>query len=330
MKSMSPTENRGFLISGIDYGTNNYETTDDTCHLATSIDGTSWQNRSFTGCSTSQGAPVSQLSGVSAGFPDGGAFVIGDPEGQAMESGGMVFFTVNLGFAPSSSVSIPVTVNDSTVGTVSPSQLTFSPSDWNSEKTVTITGVDDQQSNGNRVVNAILGKSVSDDSLFSGLDPPDVEVVIEDDDHPPSEGIFLTTYGFSEDGIRWTRNSNSSSFNVKEPIAYHHGRFVTLGTQNNKTVIYYSDNGTAWTESNIIRDDSNYGTSIHSIAYGNGVWVGVGEKSVSWSLDDGQTWRVKRNENWNHWRKVALEMAVLLYLEIEMGVQATHQTPSIQ
>ena len=104
----------GFLISGIDYGTNNYETTDDTCHLATSIDGTSWQNRSFTGCSTSQGAPVSQLSGVSAGFPDGGAFIIGDPEGQAMESGGMVFFTVNLGFAPSS-FSIPVTVNDSTL-----------------------------------------------------------------------------------------------------------------------------------------------------------------------------------------------------------------------
>ena len=162
---------------------------------------------------------------------------------------------MNLGFAPSSSVSIPVTVNDSNVGTVSPSQLTFGPSDWNSVKTVTITGVDDQQSNGNRVVSAILGKSVSDDSLFSGLDPPDLEVVIEDDDHQSSEGIFLTTDGFSEDALRWTRNSNSGSFNAKGPIAYHHGRFITLGAQNSKTVIYYSDNGTAWTESNINNDD---------------------------------------------------------------------------
>ena len=117
----------GFLISGIDYGTNSYETTDDTCHLATSSDGISWQSRSFTGCNTSQ-EPCISVEQDFGRFPRWRAFVIGEPEGQATESE-QLLFKVNLGFAPSSSVSIPVTANDSNVGIVSPSQLTFSPSD---------------------------------------------------------------------------------------------------------------------------------------------------------------------------------------------------------
>ena len=109
----------GFLISGIDYGTNSYETTDDTCHLATSVMD-KLAKRSFTGCNTSQGAPVSQLSRISAGFPDGGHSRIGEPEGQATESENC-FFKVN-GLCSFIVCKNPVTANDSNVGIVSPSQ----------------------------------------------------------------------------------------------------------------------------------------------------------------------------------------------------------------
>ena len=67
-----------------------------------------WQSRSFTGCNTSQGAPVSQLTGfrqVSPMEEYSSLESLRDSNGIRI----IAFFKANLGFAPSSPVSIPVT-----------------------------------------------------------------------------------------------------------------------------------------------------------------------------------------------------------------------------
>jgi hypothetical protein len=50
-------------------------------------------------------------------------------------------FTVVLTSQPAADVSIALSTSDATEGSVSPASLTFTPANWNTRKTVTVTGV---------------------------------------------------------------------------------------------------------------------------------------------------------------------------------------------
>ena len=61
---------------------------------------------------------------------------------SASENGGTASYTVVLGSEPTGDVTVTPTSSDESVGTVS-GALTFTPSNWSSTQTVTVTGVDD-------------------------------------------------------------------------------------------------------------------------------------------------------------------------------------------
>ncbi len=116
------------------------------------------------------------------------------------ESGGTAQFTVVLNTQPSAGVSIDVSSDNPSEGTVSTSNLSFSTSDWNTPKPVTVTGVDDNVTDGNQAYTIILAAAVSSDPDYSGVDPTDVSAVNTDDDTPgititPSSGVFTTEAG---------------------------------------------------------------------------------------------------------------------------------------
>ncbi len=68
------------------------------------------------------------------------------------EAGGTATFTVVLTSQPTANVSIGLSSNDITEGTVAPASVTFTPGNWNVAQTVTVTGVDDAVVDGaNRV-----------------------------------------------------------------------------------------------------------------------------------------------------------------------------------
>ena len=62
---------------------------------------------------------------------------------SAPENGGTASYTVVLGSEPTGDVTVTPTSSDESVGTVS-GTLTFTPSNWSSTQTVTVTGVDDE------------------------------------------------------------------------------------------------------------------------------------------------------------------------------------------
>ena len=62
---------------------------------------------------------------------------------RTTESGGMAEFEVKLESEPTGDVVLGVVSSDATEGTVSPTSLTFTATTWNTEQTVTLTGVDD-------------------------------------------------------------------------------------------------------------------------------------------------------------------------------------------
>jgi hypothetical protein len=93
-------------------------------------------------------------------------------------------FAVNLNTIPSSAVTIPVTSLDTTEGTVSPASLTFLPDATALEpQTVTVTPVDDQVVDGDRVYSIELGADgTTADLHYQNLAPPSVTATNLDDD----------------------------------------------------------------------------------------------------------------------------------------------------
>ncbi|MGE3272358.1 MAG: Calx-beta domain-containing protein, partial [Chloroflexota bacterium] len=106
--------------------------------------------------------------------------------GQTTEAGGTATFTVALNSPTISSVEIAVSVSDPTEATVSPSILAFRPEDGTTPKTVTVTGLDDQEIDGDVTYTVILSPYNSTneptDPAFAGFDPHDVTLTNLDND----------------------------------------------------------------------------------------------------------------------------------------------------
>ena len=88
---------------------------------------------------------------------------------------------MSLSSAPSSgNVTVTMASSDTTEGTVistsdNASQLVFTSSDWNSARTVTVTGVADNLSDGDQAYAIQLsGDSSPSDLRFANVDPEDV------------------------------------------------------------------------------------------------------------------------------------------------------------
>ena len=116
------------------------------------------------------------------------------------EAGGTATFTVVLNAPPTADVTIPITSSDDTEGTASPDSLTFTPENFDAPQTVTVTGVDDGDVDGDVVYTIETGAATSADSGYDGFDADDVEVTNTDDESAgvtvdPIDGLTTTEAG---------------------------------------------------------------------------------------------------------------------------------------
>lgn len=112
--------------------------------------------------------------------------------------------TLNSGDAPTAEVVILVASDDESEGTVDVDRLTFSPDGYDTPQTVTVRGVDDDVADGHTRFTIELDDTQSDDSVWDGLDPADVEILNFDNDGA-AISASLTGPGFvSEDGATTT------------------------------------------------------------------------------------------------------------------------------
>lgn len=136
------------------------------------------------------------------------------------EAGGEATFEVSLGTQPTANVTIGITSSDTSEGTVSTSQLTFTNQNFDQPQTVTVTGVDDLLDDGDIAYTVITANAVSSDPSYSGRQAADVAVANADNDVP--QIVVIPTSGLTtgEDG-------GTAEFNVSlstEPTAN-----VTIG-----------------------------------------------------------------------------------------------------
>src|SRR5439155_1530627 len=140
------------------------------------------------------------------------------------EAGGTATFTVVLDSPPSANVTIGLSSNDLTEGTVSPASVTFTPADWSTAQTVTVTGVNDFVVDGNVPYTIVTAPAASTDGSYNGENGSDVSVTNTDND---IAGITVSPTS----GLTTTEAGGTATFTVvldSQPTAN-----VTMGLSSN-------------------------------------------------------------------------------------------------
>ena len=101
---------------------------------------------------------------------------------------------------PTANVTIAITSSNTAEGTVSVSTLTFTPANWNTPQTVTVTGVNDQVDDGDVAYSILTAPAVSTDPTYNGINAPDPTLINNDNDTAginvaPHAGLFTTEAG---------------------------------------------------------------------------------------------------------------------------------------
>ncbi|MFO1001132.1 MAG: Calx-beta domain-containing protein [Planctomycetaceae bacterium] len=97
--------------------------------------------------------------------------------------------TVRLTSQPTSSLVFSLNSNDTTEGTVQPSSIVFSTSNWNQPQQISIFGVDDFIDDGDIAYTIVTGAAISSDPNYSGRNPVDLSVTNIDND---TAGVVIT------------------------------------------------------------------------------------------------------------------------------------------
>jgi hypothetical protein len=128
--------------------------------------------------------------------------------GLVTSEGGLASaITVSLDTAPTSDVSISFTSSLPKEGTVSPAKVTFTPTNWRARQTVMVTGVNDEEPDGNQLYMIAVAPVESSDERFKGIDPPDLDAVNIDND---SAGLLVTP----QRGLVTSEDGQAATFTV--------------------------------------------------------------------------------------------------------------------
>ena len=118
---------------------------------------------------------------------DEAGFKISEISGNLYERGDNASFSIRLCSLPTSNVSIPISINDTTEGKLFPNSndnktLIFSPDNWTTVQTVSVYFVDDDLSDDDEEFKVVLGNVISNDTNYNNKNPSDVTVINKDND----------------------------------------------------------------------------------------------------------------------------------------------------
>ncbi|MEE9165903.1 MAG: hypothetical protein V3U24_00355, partial [Candidatus Neomarinimicrobiota bacterium] len=159
-----------------------------------------------------------------------------------VEGASSASFMIRLASEPLAEVTIPLKSSNSTEGAVSPSSVVFTRDDWEIDQGVTVTGLDDDENDGNQPYSVVVEAAVSEDAGYNGIDAADVTVTNMDDDGPGiivnvTEGLTTTEAGGESSFMVWLasqptadvqvtlRSSDQTEGSLWPPQGSHEGQF---------------------------------------------------------------------------------------------------------
>jgi len=176
---------------------------------------------------------------------DVAGFNVSPISGNTREDGVQATFTVVLTSEPTSNVTIAISSSDTGEGTVLPTSLVFTPSNWNTPRTVTVTGISDLLVDGNQTYSIVLAPATSLDPMYDGLNPADVTVINIDMDQA---GVDV----FPVIGLKTNEAGQTATFSI---------RLNTTPTSDVKINFVSSDTGEGTVSpASFTFDNSNWNT----------------------------------------------------------------------
>ena len=139
--------------------------------------------------------PVTVLN-VDGGSP---GVIVSVPSLRLAENGGVATYNVALLTQPAADVHVVAQPGDKSLVLLEPVQLLFTPSNWSTPRTVTVTGVSDGVVNpgGSRTI-TVAHRAWSDDPDYDGIDVAPVELTVSD--VGAAVGISKTSLTMAENG----------------------------------------------------------------------------------------------------------------------------------
>ena len=121
------------------------------------------------------------------------AFDILLPDGYTVsEDGGEQLFAIALTAAPESEVRVAITSDDATEGVTDVSEIIFTPENWNDPQLILVTGVDDDEIDGNVPFAIHIGPVQTNDPNYAELAERTIIFETIDNEAPASDLIFST------------------------------------------------------------------------------------------------------------------------------------------
>jgi len=137
------------------------------------------------------GNPISGISGSCFETSGGTAILVCgtpsytvSPTNLTFDEGMTGTFTVVLDVQPTSDVVFTINSDDPGAASVDLTTLTFTPVNWNTPQTITVTGEQDVDLNDENVTITVAVDAVNSDDTFDALADQSVAVTVNDDDNP--------------------------------------------------------------------------------------------------------------------------------------------------
>ena len=121
-------------------------------------------------------------------------------------------YTVVLDTEPSADVTVTVAGYAGTDVTPDPATLTFTPSNWDTARTVMVTASDDADTTDDSV--PLTHSATSADSNYSGIGIAEVAVTVNDNDTAQVTGVSVTP-GNAQLAVSWTRVDHATGYKVQ-------------------------------------------------------------------------------------------------------------------
>ena len=153
--------------------------------------------------------------------------------GNTTEDGGTATFTVSLTSQPTAAVTIALSSSDTSEGTV-PASVTIPAASWSTGVTVTVTGMDDADADGDQTYNIVTGNVTSSDPNYNAL----------------NGGAVANVVGIINEDNEFTATITATDANAAETtVGNNNGTFTIsldeVNTTGGGVVVDYTVTGTA-------------------------------------------------------------------------------------
>ncbi len=161
---------------------------------------------------------------------------------QTSQAGATATFSVVLDTQPAANVTVGLSSSNPDAGTISTSQLVFTPQDWNIAQSVTVTGVNDFVDEGNLAYTIVMAPAVSADPIYNGFVASNVNVINVGTMHAGFNVTPTTGLQTSQAGATATFIVNLTSKPLADVVFALLSSLLSAGTVSPATLTFTAQN----------------------------------------------------------------------------------------